>query len=399
MAKKEMKKKAIKEEVKSQEVEIDMADIKNEVSELVGKEIKEAMKNKQVDNIAKKEISGEVKEVSASKKETSMDGNISKSAFNDAFHSKKFKSLNIVVKDLHTTTSDDVSDSIPAEDFRSEVARNEAEYGVASRYANIIRTNNSTVTRLKSATDNQASTTAESADLNARDLDIDKYTISISKYTEYYVATSEMVEDAAIDVFGEAAAQFGRSFAKAKDALVFTDATYGLLNVTGTNSVVAGDGDGATFSTLEYNDFVNAMTGIINPDRGRFYMHRSIWGLCLKIKDSDGRPIVWSSTDSATGRVSRSLLGYPVELVEVMPAATSTALDTAFIVFGDLSRYDLALRTEMDIKVLEEGQVTPVSTTYDLGEDDLTAVRARQRFGGAVSIAGAFSVIKTATSS
>lgn len=400
--KKEVAKKDItKEEVVENNVDldIDLTEIKSQVDEMVKKEVSEATKKAVAkDTIAKKEISGKKTEVKAEKKDLE-DGNISQKSFNEAFHAEKFKSLNVVVKDIHNTSNDKISDTIPAEDFRSEVARNEAMYGVAMRDANVIRTDNDTVTRLRSNTDNQAATTAEAGDINNVELDIQKYTISISKYTEYYLATSEMVEDAAIDVFGEATKQFGRSFAKAKDDLVFNGdgSTTGLLNVTGTNEVVASQGDAATFSAIEYKDLVDAIYGVINPQGGKFYMHRSIWAAISKVTGDNGMPIV--NQQSIAGREQLSVLGYPVELVEVMPTATATALDTGFIVFGDLSRYDLALRTEMDVKVLEEGQVTPSATTYDLGEDDLVAVRARQRWGGEVSIAGAFSVIKTAATS
>lgn len=384
------------------EVVKEEAEISQEVLKSIGDQVTASViaelnkKTLETEKVAKKSFEPEGEE---KKDEPKPEAQYTKKSFEKAVRNKSLDlKFDYVIKGLETTTSDDVSDTIPAEDFRSEVARLEKMYGVAVRDANVSRTTNDTVTFLKSLTDITVTETNEAADIANKDLSIQKVTATIKKYAGYVLFTNEQLEDSTTDLYRETTNQFARAFAKAKDNLVFNDNTVGLLNIAGTNTenVVGGQ-----MTDLTYANLVNATTGVIDAalPGAKFYMHRTIWGLIQQMVDQDDRPLVWPSQMSATGAVTRTLLGYPVELVEVMPTAADDALDVPFIVFGNLRNYDLVIRTEMEAKVLTEGRLTISAVDYDLGHQDLTAVRGRQRFGGVARFADAFSVIKTAVSS
>ena len=101
-----------------------------------------------------------------------------------------------------------------------------------------------------------------------------------------------------------------------------------------------------------------------------------------KLKDLDWRPLYRTLDNWEKGY----LLGYPVELTDVMPSG-SISIDTPFIVFGSLKFYNIWIKRWFTFEMW-----------YKSGdwEKDIKSLKASARVCGLSLVDEAFSVIKTA---
>jgi HK97 family phage major capsid protein len=92
----------------------------------------------------------------------------------------------------------------------------------------------------------------------------------------------------------------------------------------------------ATHDTIAYVD-LSAIEAALDPEyeqNAKWLMNKASWVACRDLEDDDGRPLVWNAQDSLTGRVVRSILGYPVVIDQSMPDFDDTS--AKFAVLGDL---------------------------------------------------------------
>ena len=286
----------------------------------------------------------------------------------------------------------DTSEVLPLAEFSAEVQRLETQYGVALRDANVRRTTKRSVLINKKASDVVVYETGEGVAKTTTAMDFTQIEITLKKYAAIVPMTDELAEDSAVDLYAELTNSFARAFAKVADELVFTDATSGLLKYSGVNEIVLTAADGlhdVTFDDL--NDMVYAIPADAMAG-AKFYMHRTVLNAIQKIQD-DNHNYIW--TPGPNGVVGGTIWGYPYELVEVMPAATAgiIAQSTAFLLFGNLKYTTLLERTGIQLFTMKEGTVGSVN----LGEQDMTALRAVKRFNAKPVFENAFSRLKTNT--
>ena len=84
-----------------------------------------------------------------------------------------------------------------------------------------------------------------------------------------------------------------------------------------------------------------------------------------------------------------TIWGYPVELVEVMPASTATADDTPFIIFGDLRKGCIfGQKGGLRVERFDAGSIRNVANNADINliTTDRQAVRFIERVGYMQSI-------------
>jgi len=304
---------------------------------------------------------------------------------NDFAELSKFKAMN-------ETTDAQGGYLVPPAEFIAEVQRLEEGYGVALANANVRRTSRTSVLINKKDAGVEVYETAELASKTLTGMTFQQVEVSLRKYAGIAPLSDELDEDSAVNVWNELTTDFARAFAKKQDEIMFNDTTYGITKISGTNVVTI---TGGSIASLTFDNLIDAVHGVPTDSmsNGKFYFHRSVLGTIKKIKDENNN-YIWQP--GPNGSVNGTIWGYPYVLTEVLTAVSADALNTAFIVFGDLKYYTLVLRNVMTLKVLEEGTVGTGDDAINLGAQDAKALRAVQRMDGRAIFASAFSVIKTA---
>ena len=380
--------KEIKPEVEAPEVEEEIVEEEVEVSEEIIEKLARKIESKlyQAPIVEKVEVKdlGEMPQ-------TEIEESAAKKTFNyiKGMLNGTVKTSDQVVGAMDTA---DTSEVLPLAEFSAEVQRLETQYGVALRDANVRRTTRRSVLVNKKESDVVVYDTGEGAAKTVTHMDFEQIEITLKKYAAIVPLSDELLEDSIVDLYAELTNSFARAFAKVADELVFTNATSGLLLYSGVNEIVLTAADGlhdVTFDDL--NDMIYAIPADALPG-AKFYMHRSVLSAIQKIKDLDNH-YIW--TPGPNGIIGGSIWGYPYELVEVMPAATAgiIAQSTSFLLFGNLKYTTLLERTGIQLFTMKEGTVGEIN----LGEQDVTALRAVKRFNAKPVFANAFSRLKTNT--
>lgn len=300
------------------------------------------------------------------------------------------------LKALNTGTGSEGGFTVPPSELLAEVMRLEETVGVALQDANIKRvTKGNTFTVIKITGEVEMYETAELEEKTTDQPTFAEVEVALRKFAVIVPFSEELEEDSAVNIFNEVAMSIARARSKKADQLVFTDATNGITKISGTNivSVV-----GANFADVTYEHLVDAVYGIPSSSsaNGSWYMHRTLMGVIMKIRDDNDELVFANPKGDIQGA---TLLGRPVKFVEVMPALSQDALNTGFIVYGDLRYFTLGIKSELKLKVLEEGTVGSGEDAINLASQDARALRGVARMNGKASFASAFSVIKTAASS
>jgi HK97 family phage major capsid protein len=371
-----------------------MAEVKNALEALV-KEDDKAIKK---DINLKKESAGVLSESSKEMKFL---------LFARGLQTKDFKKyIEVVGKDAMNTSDSGTSVLVPPAEFLTEVERLEEVYGVGRKYANIRKSaNGNGISYLQGDDDLDVYFTDEAGAKKSTKLGYARKLLAWRKAAGILPITDELTQDSALDLWKDATNRFARAYAKKEDQLIFTQVSGaapinpGILAVSGVKVVTL---TGDSFNDLSYDNLVDMLYGVptVSEENGRFYFHRDILPILLKIKDDNGDPI-WQKA-MADGTPS-TLLGKEYSKVEVMPSISADAPETKFIIFGDLRYATLGERTGLDIKIFDTGMVgDPDEETQgndlNLLTQDMQAMRAVKRFNAIVRFPAAFSVGKTGAS-
>jgi len=159
----------------------------------------------------------------------------------------------------------------------------------------------------------------------------------------------------------------------------------GLLTAAVSYSVVMSSGNTA-FSSVTFTDLSNLIAKLSGKKKigARFFMSGNVFHYVRTLKDSNNRPIF---VDTVGGPMSGQILGYPYTEVTVMP--TSSAANTAFIVFGNLRYFAAGRRL---------GTTTLQVDPYGLFTTNRTRFKLYQRWGLQVGLADGFARLLTAAS-
>lgn len=207
-------------------------------------------------------------------------------------------------------------------------------------------------------------------------------------------STYELIEDESDsdEIWTKAQQEFAEAFAKFLDTevLLWTGVSeensemVGITNLPKVN-VVTLTGD---ISTLNHDALIDATRKIDlkfkRNAKPKWYLSQDAIAVIEKLKDNEWRPLYRTLDNGEKGY----LLGYPVELTDVMPSGT-IAKDTPFIVFGALKHYSIWLKRWI---------------TFEMGfkswdwEKDIRSLKASMRVCWLCLVDEAFSIIKTAAS-
>lgn len=300
----------------------------------------------------------------------------------------------------NVTTSADGGALVPDPEFIAEIERLTDDYGVASRLATVRRTDRDSVTLLSGTNVVSFTATDEATAVNAQKLTYGASTAALKKYIATLVMTSELVEDSAINIFQDASNEIASARAKLFDQLVFTDSTYGLCTPSAGESYKTLS-VGTAYTDFDADDAMNAIYKVVSSARrnGRFFMHPTVWNELRKKKTGDGTNSSAAYLFGGPGQsVTPTIDGYPVELVDVLPAVGDITANEPFALFGDLSRVQLHVKRLLETKVFDSGVVKDAGgSDINLITQDSWAMRATLRAVPQTRFQGAFVVIGTGT--
>lgn len=300
----------------------------------------------------------------------------------------------------NVTTTADGGALVPDPEFVAEVERLTDEYGVASRLCDVRLTDRDSVTLLAGTNEIAFTKTGEATAQNAQKLTYSAATKALEKYIATLVMTSEVIEDAAVNLWNDAANEIARARAKLFDQLVFTDATHGLLSAD-TGDTYKTISVGSAYTDLDADDLMNAKYKVVGTARrnGRYFMHPTVWNYLRQKKTGDGTNSAAHYLFGGPGEVvAPSVDGVPVELVDILPAVGDITANEAFAVFGDLSRIKIHVKRVLETKIFDAGVVKDAGgSDINLITQDSWAIRATLRCVPQTRFEGAFVIIGTGT--
>lgn len=225
------------------------------------------------------------------------------------------------------------------------------------------------------------------------------------KWATLTAITSELNEDAIVDIGAIVAEEIAHAFAMKEDDCIFNGtgaaATYfgitGLLNAAAAGAIKSTASD--DWADITIANILQCPASIADyADRAgnlKWYLHRTPYfaGFVDAMLGQGGSTAEEVRSNAFTGGV-RTILGYPVELTNVLPGTDGVA-STAFGVFGDL-RMVSYLGDRRALNIARSNEVYFAS--------DQIGIRATQRLDyvvhdvGTATAAGGYIVLKTGAS-
>ena len=206
-------------------------------------------------------------------------------------------------------------------------------------------------------------------------------------------STYELIEDEADsdEIWAAAQLEFAEAFAKFLDTEVLlgtgdsanNSEIKGITNLDNVNVITLTGG----INTLNHDALIDATRKIDlkykRNHKPKWYMSQDAIAIIEKLKDLDWRPLYRTLDNGEKGY----LLGYPVELTDVMPS-WSIGSDTPFIVFGSLKFFNIWIKRWFTFEMWYK--------SWDW-EKDIKSLKASARVCWLSLVDEAFSVIKTAS--
>lgn len=288
------------------------------------------------------------------------------------------------------------------EEFSMDIIDLRDQYGMFRRVCQVMPMGRDTITVPRRIGGLTAYAVGEGVAATESSAAWDQVRVTANKWAVLTLMSSELDEDAAVNVGDILVGEMAYAFAVSEDTAGFSgdgSSTYhgirGFLTkfadqIVSGSSTFAGAKDAATahdtFAEIDAADLQNLMGALPQYAymRGRpaFYCSQVAWATVFQrlIMASGG-----ISKNDATGRVEYQYLGFPVEISPAMPAVTSDLSDKAMILFGDIG-----LSATFGNR---RGMAVARSTEYKFAEDQI-AIKATERFDinvhdiGNTSVAG-----------
>ena len=398
------------EEEKGEEEDEDLGEVQKQLKTLLNKEAKE------MKDVVKDEIIEKVNELFKEHKKMAE----TKSGFyNDAVAEKrasikaKTRALaEAVVNQDDTKMKEMTTDGsgtpyagyVVDSELSAEIRRLITEYGVARREMMSIQLSKGSYKANNLATDVTVYWVDEAGSIKSTQAVLGQETLELKKLATIATMTSELLQDEEIDLSAFLLERVAEGMAKMEDEAFFKGdgtTTYGsftgLLENASVNEITL---TGTTFASMDADDLISMVDdtpqGALR--NAKFYMNRTIMSIVRKLKDDNGQYIY--QAPSQTGPAT--IWGYPVVLVEAMPNTGDTAVDTSFVLFGDLKKACIfGYKGGINAKRFDAGTVRNVAGSADLNliTSDREAIRWTERVGYIVIIATAVTKLTTASSS
>ena len=210
--------------------------------------------------------------------------------------------------------------------------------------------------------------------------------LSCETFAGWVGVTDELIEDTFLDIGGILRMQALEDLQYTIEEQALNGNTNPFVGALRNTSVVSSVIDGTTFDSLEWSDLLTAIQALTTKKQrvgASFVMHPTVWDILAAKQNAVG-----SYFFDVQRAIQRQAWGYPVYLSDACPS--TSAVSTAFILFGNLKHIYHGTRMGMEIKYFD-------STMYAV-QDDENFFRIRTRFGDVVSLPTNFVAITTAAS-
>lgn len=273
-------------------------------------------------------------------------------------------------------------------ELNAEIQHLIEEYGVARQEMTVMTLSKGSYKTNELATDITVYWVDEGSAIFSSQVVLDQNTLELKKLAVIVSMTRELIEDEEIDLMNFVGRRVAENFSEAEDEFVFNGdgtATYGgftgLLKSTAVNTVTM---TGSTFDSVDFDDLQDMITATPEASRrgGKFYMHYSVWALLRKLKKNSEANNYAFGDPSVAGPAT--ILGKPVVFVEVMPESSETAVNTPFVLFGNLRLGCIfGQKGGMIVDEFTSGTIRNVANDADINilTTDRTAVRFIERVG------------------
>jgi HK97 family phage major capsid protein len=275
------------------------------------------------------------------------------------------------------------------EEFSMEIIDLRDQYGLFRRLCQVVPMGRDTMTVPRRTGGLTAYAVGEGTAITASQGTWDQVRLTANKWGVLTLMSSELDEDAAVNVGDLLVGEMGYAFAISEDTAGFSGdgtSTYhgirGFLQLFGADQISAGAStlagalDAAaghdTFGEIDSTDITNLMGKLpqyayLMGDPS-FYCSQLAWATVFQRLIASAGGI---SKSDITGKVEYQYLGFPVEISPSMPAVTTDLSDKPMILFGDIG-----LAATFGNR---RGMAVARSTEYKFAEDQI-AIKATERF-------------------
>lgn len=276
------------------------------------------------------------------------------------------------------------------DDFLSaEIRHLQTQYGVAAREFTTVSFMQSSYKANNLATDVSVFWVDEAGSIKSTQAVLGQESLTLKKLAAIVTLTRELLQEQEIDFISFLGSRVAEGFAQSEDEAFFIGdgtSTYGsftgLLENTSVNEVTMASGDGSFQDlTVKLLRDMQDSTPQGAHANAKYYMHRSILNVVRNLRedavtagDGAGAFLYKAPTAAEPANID----GYPIVLVEAMPAIGDDAVDTSFILFGDLRKTTIrGVRGGITADRFNAGTVRNVADNGDLNliTTDREAVR------------------------
>jgi HK97 family phage major capsid protein len=227
--------------------------------------------------------------------------------------------------------------------------------------------------------------TGENTALTSSDKTWDIIQLVAKKLGVLTYLSTELDEDAIINIADDLAGEMAYAFALKEDQCGFNgdgSSTYGgIFGVTQKILGLAGAVDGAsghdTYAEIDATDLANVMGKLPAYARlgAKWFVSQTGFDVMF------GRLAIGAggnTIQTVAGAVQRSYLGYPIEIVQVLPTSTGDLSDVVMALFGNLAqaatlgeRRGIAVRRSDEIKFIEDQVALKATERVDINVHDV----------------------------
>lgn len=284
------------------------------------------------------------------------------------------------------------------EEFSMDIIDLRDSYGIFRQLCQVIPMGRDTITVPRRVSGLTAYAVGEATAITQSQTGWDQVRLTAGKWGVLTLLSSELDEDAVINLGDMLIGEIAYAFASAEDTAGFsgdgsstyhgingllTRFTAGVGSLAGAVDAASGHDTFAEYDAADLNTLMAKLPQYVyKRGTARFYTSQVGWALTFQrlIQAAGGL-----TKDDVTGEFVYRYMGFPVMIVPNMPTATTDLSDTAVMLFGDIG---LAC-TFGD----RRGMTVARSTEYKFAEDQI-AIKATERFDinvhdiGSTTVAG-----------
>ena len=273
-------------------------------------------------------------------------------------------------------------------ELSAEIRHLITQYGVARREMSTIQLTKNEYKANSLVTEPTLFWVDEGAVIGSTQVVLGQESLKLKKLGAIVALTSELIDDAEVDLFAFVAGRLAEGFAKAEDLAFFTGAGdndttngkfTGLLNNEDINEYAMDASSIESITVEDLNSVVDETpSGALSG--AKWYLHRSMKSILRTLKDGEERYIYQPLSPSGF----ENILGYPVVEVEVFPTRTDDDEETPFMLFGDLKKACiLGYKGGIEADMFEAGSIKNVAGNADINliTTDRKAIRWIERVG------------------